>query len=105
MGIQRSVFKNSGNEYLTLSVAKESTLLKDTNYSVTLGFLMNDNLKHKVLFANDPSIPIKTINDTCERCHITDCKERIADPVVYENKVRLQKLQDTLNKIIKEESR
>ena len=105
VGIQRSVFKNSGNEYLTLSIAKESTLLKDTNYSVTLGFLMNDNLRQKVLFANDPSIPVKTINDTCERCHITDCKERIADPVVYENKVRLQKLQDTINKIIKEESR
>lgn len=104
-GIQRSVFKNSGNEYLTLSVAKGSTLLKDTNYSVTLGFLMNDDLKHKILFANDPSIPVKTVNDTCERCQIADCKERIADPVVYENKVRLQKLEDTLNKIIKEESR
>ncbi len=104
-GIQRSVFINSGNEYLTISIAKESTLLEDTNYSVTLGFLMNDDLKQKISFANDPSIPVRTVNDTCERCQIKDCKERVAEPLVYDNKMRLQKLQETLNNIIKEESR
>ena len=103
-GIQKSVFINSGNEYLTISIAKESTLLKNTNYSVTLGFLMNAELKHKILFADAGSIPVSTVNDTCERCQIMDCKERIAEPKAYENKMRLMNLQETLNKIIQQES-
>ncbi len=103
-GTQKSVFINSGNEYLTMSIAKDSTLLKNTTYSVTLGFLMNEELRQRISFANDPSIPVITVNDTCERCQIMDCKERIAEPTVYENKVRLMKLQDTLKKIIKAES-
>jgi transcriptional regulator with XRE-family HTH domain len=103
-GIQKSVFINSGNEYLTISIAKESTLLKNTNYSVTLGFLMNAELKQKILFADAGSIPVSTVNDTCERCQIMDCKERIAEPKVYENKMRLINLQETLNKIIQQES-
>jgi hypothetical protein len=102
--IQKSVFINSGNEYLTISIAKDSTLLKNTSYSVTLGFLMNEELRQRMSFADDPSIPVITVNDTCERCQIMDCKERIAEPTVYENNVRLIKLQDALNKIIKEES-
>ncbi len=104
-GIQRSVFINSGNEYLTISIAKDSTLLKNTCYSVTLGFLMNEELRQRISFADDPSIQVITVNDTCERCQIIDCKERIAEPTVYDNKVSLMKLQDTINKIIKEESR
>ncbi len=104
-GTQKSVFINSGNEYLTISIAKDSTLMRNTNYSVTLGFLMNEELRQRISFADDPSIPVITVNDTCERCQIMDCKERIAEPTVYENNVRLMKLQDTLNKIIREESR
>jgi hypothetical protein len=103
-GIQKSVFINSGNEYLTISIAKDSTLLKNTSYSVTLGFLMNKELIQRISFAENPDIPVITVNDTCERCQIMDCKERIAEPYVYENKVRLGKLQDTLSKIIEEES-
>ncbi len=103
-GIQKSVFINSANEYLTISIAKDSTLLKNTSYSVTLGFLMNKELIQRISFAENPDIPVITVNDTCERCQIMDCKERIAEPYVYENKVRLGKLQDTLSKIIEEES-
>jgi len=102
--VQKSEFINSGNEYLTISIAKVSTLLENTNYSVTLGFLMNDELKQKIDFVGDPGIAKKMINDTCERCQLTDCKERIAEPKAYEKKIRFEKLEDALKEIIKKET-
>ena len=103
-GIQKSQFINSGNEYLSIAIAKYSTLLENSNYSITLGFLMNDELRLKVTFANDPEIRQLMVNDTCERCQIMDCKERIEKPVVYESKIRLEKLQQELKDIIEKES-
>lgn len=103
--VQKSEFINSGNEYLTISIAKNSTLLENTNYSVTLGFLINDELKQKITFANDDDIIKKTINDTCERCQLTDCKERIANPNAYEKKLRFEKLGQELKELIEKESK
>jgi XRE family transcriptional regulator, fatty acid utilization regulator len=103
-GIQRSVFINSGNEYISISIAKHSTLLANSNYSVTLGFLINDEFKQKVVFAGNQEIPQLIVNDTCERCQIMDCKERVEKPVVYESKLRLEKLQQELKNIIEKDS-
>jgi transcriptional regulator with XRE-family HTH domain/Zn-dependent peptidase ImmA (M78 family) len=102
--IQKSKFLNSGNEYLSISIAKNSTLLANSNYSVTLGFLMNDEFKQKVAFANDQGIAQLIVNDTCERCQIMDCKERVKKPIVYESKIRLEKLHQELKEIIEKES-
>ena len=103
-GIQKSVFINSGNEYLSIAISKHSTLLANSNYSVTLGFLLTDELRQKVAFANDPQINRLIINDTCERCQIMDCKERIEKPFVYESKLQLEKLHQELKDIIEKES-
>jgi transcriptional regulator with XRE-family HTH domain len=102
--IQRSEFINSRNEYLSISIAKNSTLLANSNYSVTLGFLMSDEFKQKVAFANNKEIPKLMVNDTCERCQIMDCKERTEKPLVYENKLLLEKLQQELKDLIEKES-
>ena len=102
--IQKSVFTNSGNEYLNISIAKGSTLLANSNYSVTLGFLMGNDFKQKVVFANNQEIAKITVNDTCERCQIMDCKERVEKPLAYENRLRLEKLQQELKEIIEKDS-
>ncbi len=99
-GIQKSTFINSNNEYLNISVAKNTALSKKSNYSVTLGFLLNDELKNKINFWNDPTIPVKVVNDTCERCHLADCKERVAPPVMYEKNLQLEKLWQDIRKLI-----
>lgn len=103
-GIQKSVFINSGNKYLSISIAKNSTLLTNSNYSVTLGFLINDELRKKVMFVNDSAISQLTVNDTCERCQIMDCLERVEQPVVYRSKQRLEKLRKELKDIIEKET-
>lgn len=102
VGIQKSFFYNSNEEYLCVSLGKKSTLLEGTNYCVTLGFLSNYESKNKVKFWNDPSIKRIIVNGTCERCPITDCSERAASPEILENKIKFEKIERTLKKIMEE---
>lgn len=101
-GIHKSKFFNSGDEYLMISIAKNSTLFRETNYSVTLGLLLNEELKKKINFWNDPKIPEIIVNDTCERCQISDCKERVESPKILESKTNIEKIERTLKKVVDE---
>jgi hypothetical protein len=102
IGIQNSQFHHSGNQYLTISIARRSKIVDDNLSSVTIGFLVNDELKQIVKFWNDPKIKIKEVNDTCERCLIADCKERVAPPVAAEEINKLNNINTTIKKIINE---
>lgn len=101
--IQRSIFNDTNNEFISISLAKRSTLLENSNHSVTLGFLVNDEIKNKIKFLNDPAIKTRVVNDTCERCGIKDCLERVAPPLILENRIRLEKLSTSLQNIIDKE--
>ncbi len=98
--IQKSTFVNTQNEFLTITIAKKSSFLENTNFSVTLGILLNDEVRKKINFCNDPEIPSVIVNDTCERCNIRDCAERVAAPVEYEKKIRDEELKKALRKLI-----
>ena len=79
-GSLHSKFFASEDEYLSISVAQRGTLFKNYLSSLTIGFQIDDSLPDKIKFLSDPKIPIKIVNDSCERCTITDCKERAALP-------------------------
>ena len=82
--VLRSKFHNSDNQFFCISVAKASRLVKGSLTSITLGFLLDENLKKKIKFWNDPQIPDRIVNDTCEKCTISDCDKRVAPPVSVE---------------------
>lgn len=102
IGIQKSQFYNSGDQYLSISVARRSKIVDDNLSSVTIGFLVNNELKKIINFWNDPKIKIKEVNDTCERCLIADCKERVAPPVAAEEINKLNNINTTIKKLINE---
>ena len=102
IGIQKSQFYNSGDQYLTISIARRSKTTDDNLSSVTIGFLVNKELKQNIKFWDDPKIRIKEVNDTCERCLIADCKERIAPPVAAEDKTKFDKTKTALEKLVNE---
>lgn len=76
-GAQRSRFYATGDEYFSISLAYPHSLATETNSCVTLGFLTNDALKQTVKFWNDPALPAAVVGDTCERCGLADCAERV----------------------------
>jgi hypothetical protein len=101
-GIQRSRFKGSNDEYLCFTIARPAHPTPDTNISVSLGMLVTEDLKKKIRFWNDPSIPVKDVSQTCERCPIADCAERVASPIVVEQEKRQKRLEAALKRLMEE---
>ena len=100
VGVQKSRFHNTENEYFCVSMARPLVLNPDIGSCVTLGFVMTEKFKRRVRFWNDDRIKLLTVNKTCERCGITDCKERVAPPTIFDKQQQQQKMEDSLQRII-----
>ena len=92
---QRSKVWETEDEYLCLTIAwKHASRSHDV--SVTIGMLINDNLKRTIQFWDDPQIPQVIVNKTCERCAISDCKERVVPPYILAQREQAQQLNDLI---------
>lgn len=98
-GILHSTFYDSNDQYLCISVAQKSSLLKDTLYSVTIGFQYDGTINQKIKFAENAGIPKMVVNDTCEKCTLRDCKERVAPPVTARKIEKSERLEKTIKKL------
>ena len=92
---QRSRYMALNAEFFTIALARPLALAKRTNSSVTLSFLIDDEFKKTVRFWDDPSIPRVDVNETCERCSLSEvlCKDRVAPAVIY-HKEQSQKIRE-----------
>jgi hypothetical protein len=99
-GIQRSSYHDSDNEYLILTLARSGKPSPEKNNSLSIGILLNENTKRKIRFWNDTEIPIREVNETCERCPISDCAERAAPPVHHLRKQKQEKIKSAIQELI-----
>jgi len=97
---QRSAYIDSENEYLCIAIARSMYPTPNANSSVTLGLLVNDKLKKKIAFLNDPKIITKNVNATCERCRLTDCKERVAEASVVAKMRKDDAIEEEINQLL-----
>lgn len=88
--IQRSRFLDGGGEYLVLALARPLSLAAGTHASVSLGLPIDAALEARIRFCNDPAIPRREVNTTCERCGLADCRERAGPPLLREVDERRQ---------------
>ena len=100
VGAQRSRYFGTDDEYLCLTLARSASPEPGQNVSVTLGLLINDKLREKIKFVDDPSITSREVNKTCERCAITDCSERAAPATVIQRRQQRKAIQESLKKIM-----
>ncbi len=98
-GAQRSTYFGTTDEYLCLTIARAGFPTPNTNISVTIGLEVTDTLRQKIKFLDDAAIPTQIVNQTCERCPITDCAVRAVPPRIVEEQARKQKVLDTLLKL------
>lgn len=98
VGAQRSNYFGTEDEYLCLTLARPGLADQEENVSVTIGFLINDNLKDTIQFWNDPNIRKREVHTTCERCPIEDCSERAVPAYAIERRKKRRKIE----KIIRE---
>ncbi len=84
----------TGQEYLCLTFAFPNVSNPNEAISVTVGFLVNKKSRELLKFLSDPDIEFCEVNTTCERCGLTDCKERASKPTIYD-KITKDKLRQT----------
>ena len=97
VGIQRSKYYGTNDEYLCLTIARPAGV---RNVSITIGILIDSESKNKIRFLNDASIMSREVNTTCERCGIKDCSERAVDPLVVQRRQQRQQVNEALKKIL-----
>jgi len=98
-GILHSKFHETNDEYISFSIAQQNILDPEIFSSVTLGFYLDAQFKNKINFWNDPAIPFRIVNDTCEMCGISDCKERISEPITLRKIQRSIDIENTIKKL------
>jgi predicted transcriptional regulator len=68
--------------------------------SLTLGILLDQKLPEKIAFASSEKLIQKQVHTTCERCPISDCKERAAPPIQREKKKKAQEIDGLLESLL-----
>ena len=96
VGIQRAVFVGTGEEYLCIAIAKPGHPTPGRNVSVTLGVLLDEHTKQRIRFWDDPAIPIRTVNITCQRCALEPCAERAAPAIIVQRREERRKMEEML---------
>ncbi len=102
VGAQISEFYDSRDKYFSISISRRNRLTKGNCTSVTVGFLINDDFRKKVKFWNDNGVPSKIVNNTCERCTIPDCKDRVVPANVAEQLEKYNNIKSSIKKLINE---
>lgn len=99
--IQISHYPEDNMQYLVLSSATKDPFKKGYYRSISVGLLINKQLKRKISFLNDSNIKTKDVGVTCERCAIADCKVRKAAPVILEKRKRYSKTATVVEDLMK----
>ena len=87
---QISHFENMGHRYFEMVVARNTP--DGSRESITLGFEIDPASRLKAGFLDDPAIPHKVVGQTCEKCSLFDCKERVAAPTVLHQQRKLNEI-------------
>ena len=99
---QIAQFMESGDEVLFISIGRALRLKEKINRCVSLGLRIDKALKSKVKFLNDSKIPVREVNQTCERCHLDEnqCTVRTAPHNVYSREKEKKLLNQRLEKLV-----
>ena len=89
---QISAYWQTPNRYLCLSMAKPDFNYPERGISVTIGLLINEQLRQHFRFVDSSSVPARLVHTTCERCGIADCEARAVAPVVLEQQRRREQI-------------
>ncbi len=100
LGCQLSHFSNgSGNRYLAWSMAFRKDVPTNELAAVTVGILINEKSQEAISYLNDPSLPLRETGQSCERCNLFSCQERVADYRPSKDPKRTEKILSALSQI------
>lgn len=88
-----------GQKYFSLSLARKSSLDNQVLQSLTIGFLVNDELKHALKFLDDKNLKQLSIGQTCERCPKIDCEDRVVESSIYQKELELESQKNLISQL------
>lgn len=94
---QISNFDSMGHRYFEIALAKTSA--DGGLESITLGLEIDSTVRSKVAFLDDPAITRKEVGQTCEKCALFDCKDRVAAPAVLHQQRKLNEIQKAIGQL------
>ncbi|MDP6921931.1 MAG: helix-turn-helix domain-containing protein [Lutibacter sp.] len=98
--IQLSDYPENGLKYLVISSAMPDPFKENHGRSVSLGLLISTHLASKITFLQDPTIRIKEVGVTCERCPIPDCEVRFCEATELEKKAKNNAIAHKVNQLM-----
>lgn len=98
--IQISHYKYDNLKYLVLSSATKDPFKQNYYRSISIGLLIDKQLKRKLSFLEDKNIKTQQVGVTCERCTISDCNIRQAPPVILEQKSKNEQIELVVEDLI-----
>lgn len=93
-------YVETGEEYFMISFAKPMSTAQSLNVSVSMGIFMNEDSRQAISFLNDPQLRHREVNETCERCLLFECRERMAAPIVLQKRQHNEKLKKTIKQLL-----
>ena len=101
---QRSYFQDNDVEFFVITLARPLVLTEGTNSSITLGILINDAFRKHVRFWNDPAVARIVVNETCERCGLSqkECRDRVAPATIYRQQQSQKRREEVLEQLLQE---
>lgn len=99
VGAQRSKYFGTDDEYLSLTLARPAHPKSHLNTSVTIGILIDEEVRNKIKFIDDLTIQKREVNKTCETCSIKDCTDRAAEPLEVRKREKRKTVIEALKKL------
>jgi predicted transcriptional regulator len=101
-GAQRIHFVQSGTRFLLLSMARPLSLAKNRESAIAIGFKIDAKTAGQVSFIGDPGIDEEEVGETCERCPLTDCSERVVEASIISRQNREHRRETALQHFIQQ---
>ncbi|MEM9051379.1 MAG: DNA-binding protein, partial [Bacteroidota bacterium] len=100
IGIQRNEFEETGAEHLVIAASNADPFNEDWKRSVCIGIGMNNRQKKKISFESSQKISRRVVGNTCERCSLQDCQERISQPIILEKEQTEKAIKEQVDSIL-----
>ncbi len=91
--MQISNYENDGVKYLVLSSATKDPFRSSHYRSISIGLLINQQLKRKLKFLSDSKIKEQNVGVTCERCDVKNCMERKVPATILDKEAKNEKIE------------
>jgi XRE family transcriptional regulator, fatty acid utilization regulator len=102
---QISKYVDTREEYFMISFAKLMSTTQNLSVSVSMGIFLNEDAHKTIAFLNDSALAHRDVNETCERCQLFDCKERMAAPIVLQRKHNHEELKKSISQMLEKGTR